>query len=83
MQSIVKSVVFRNDQNSFTVLTLEDEQGCSFRASGVLGPVKAGDSVTLEGQWKDHPQYGRFFDISAYQGFCETGPASFGVKFIF
>ncbi len=53
----VSRVVFRNQENGYTVLEIEGK-GEDWTAIGVMPPVQAGDSVSGEGNWKDHPVYG-------------------------
>lgn len=62
----VRNILFQNRSNSFTVLTLIDTSGTLFRATGILGPVREGDELEIEGTWVINPRYGRSFKIVRY-----------------
>ncbi|MFC1849625.1 ATP-dependent RecD-like DNA helicase [candidate division CSSED10-310 bacterium] len=66
-EGVVKKVIYRNDQNSFTVMNIEDPEGMLIRAVGTVGPVREGDSLYLHGDWEDHPRYGRNFKLASYE----------------
>ncbi len=62
LESIQGSVIhirYRNPENEYTVMLLEDEEGNEFTAVGVLPGVEEGDSLELEGEFVNHPSYGR------------------------
>ncbi|MBN2382963.1 ATP-dependent RecD-like DNA helicase [bacterium] len=68
LTGIVKTVVFRNEQTSFTVLNLEvTGEPAPIRAVGTIGPVKPGDSLHCEGEWETHARFGRNFKIMSCQ----------------
>lgn len=62
----VESVIFRNDQNGYTVLELSSE-GELFTATGIMPTVSVGEQVKLFGEFKKHPTYGDQFAVSAYE----------------
>ncbi len=53
----VTRIVFRNDENGYSILEIEG-RGEDWTATGVMPHIMAGDMVSGEGVWKDHPTYG-------------------------
>lgn len=65
LEGIVAGLVFRNDENGYTVMTLDDAEGPT--VVGILPFLSPGEHVRLFGQWKDHPDYGRQFSAVHYE----------------
>ncbi|HIW74850.1 MAG TPA: ATP-dependent RecD-like DNA helicase [Firmicutes bacterium] len=53
----VERIVFRNEDNGWTVIELDDGQELH-KAVGVLPMVGAGETLRLLGEWVDHPSFG-------------------------
>ncbi len=62
----IRSVIFCNEQNGYTVLEIENGEDC-FPAVGVLPPLHAGEHVIVRGYWGTHKDYGRQFQIQAVE----------------
>ena len=62
----VKSVVYRNEDNGYTVLTLSVD-GEETTCVGTMPAVDAGDIVEAEGVWAQHPVYGEQFKAERYR----------------
>ncbi|MBQ6626480.1 MAG: ATP-dependent RecD-like DNA helicase [Ruminococcus sp.] len=60
----VESVVFRNDDNGYTVIELAGESEM-ITAVGTMPLVNVGEQVKLYGTYKNHPSYGQQFVASA------------------
>lgn len=61
----VEYIVFRNEENGYTVLNLaveEDEVTCV----GVFRFISEGESVELKGEYTVHPSYGPQFQVESY-----------------
>lgn len=61
----VEHIVFRNEENGYTVLNLaveEDEVTCV----GVFQFISEGESVELKGEYTVHPSYGPQFQVESY-----------------
>lgn len=61
----VEHIVFRNEENGYTVLNLaveEDEITCV----GVFRFISEGESVELKGEYTVHPSYGPQFQVESY-----------------
>ena len=60
----VDSVIYRNEENGYTVLELESEDEYII-AVGELGDIQAGEEVTLVGDYTTHSKYGLQFNAIA------------------
>lgn len=56
----VKNILFRNEENGYVVFKL-NKTTCR----GYLENVKVGDSLSVEGEYVNHPKYGRQFEVLA------------------
>lgn len=66
MEGTVERVVFRNDQNGWTVLDVSAAGGLH-KVVGVMPDVQTGETVKLQGEWVDHPQFGVQFRADSYE----------------
>lgn len=66
LSGVVERVVFRNDQNGWTVLELESEEEYH-KVVGTLPAIQAGEYLQLTGEWVEHPRFGRQFRVQAYE----------------
>jgi exodeoxyribonuclease V alpha subunit len=67
VEGIVEEIVFRNEHNGFSVLSIRSGRE-RFSAVGVLAFISDGERVLLDGEWVEHPEYGRQMKISS----CES-----------
>lgn len=67
LQGAVENIVYRNDENGYTVLEISDGEDY-ITAVGSMPQVSAGDSVTLIGTFTNHRSYGRQFSVRS----CEV-----------
>ncbi|HOV70545.1 MAG TPA: helix-hairpin-helix domain-containing protein, partial [Clostridia bacterium] len=63
IEGTVEGILFRNDINGYTVAVVDDE----YTVVGYMPLVCEGSMVRLAGQWCEHRQYGRQFNVSAYE----------------
>lgn len=66
LQGEVVTVVFHNPENGYVIarLSAATEPGPA-TVVGVLGAVAPGESVRLEGEWTEHPKFGRQFKVDS------------------
>ncbi len=65
VEGYIERIIFRNDENGYTVLSLhsdEDELTCV----GTFPFISEGEFVSLSGAYTDHPVYGQQFIIEEY-----------------
>ncbi len=62
----VESIVYRNDENGYTVIELAGESEM-ITAVGTMPLINVGEHVKLYGTYKNHPSYGQQFCATACQ----------------
>lgn len=69
----VESVIYRNEENGYTVIELSGDEPIT--AVGIMPLLSVGEEVKLTGVFKNHPSYGKQFSVTA----CERSiPKSLG-----
>ncbi len=66
VEGCVEKIVFRNEDNGYTVLTLV-EDGEEVTCVGTFQYIGEGESVEAEGDYIAHPTYGEQFRVSRYE----------------
>ena len=61
VQGTVTAVLFRNDENGYTVLKLDCGERGEITAVGCMPGAAPGEALELEGTWGRHPSYGEQF----------------------
>jgi exodeoxyribonuclease V alpha subunit len=69
LTATVLDTTFRNDDNGYTVLRVAVGRG-QHTVVGSLPALSAGENVTFQGDWTEHPVYGRQFAAKT----CEITP---------
>ena len=62
----VEHIVFRNEENGYTVFHLENEDG-EVTCVGNLNFITEGEMLELEGEYVNHSVYGNQLKVSAYR----------------
>ena len=79
LEGSVESIVFRNEENHYTVLRFRlNDQGRLFRDDlttivGALPGVQVGELLSVDGAWENDPRYGRQLHVTS---FIQRLPAS-------
>ena len=63
----VKSVIFQNEENGYTVLRLDVGTEEPITVVGCLPFAAPGEELTVEGVWETHPSHGEQFKASSAQ----------------
>ena len=74
MESItgyVDHIVFQNSENGYTVMILMTE-GEEVTCVGMCKGLGQGENITAEGEYIEHPVYGRQFKIQNYETVTPT-----------
>ena len=61
LNGIISSVIYRNDENGYAVLRLEQDNGEMTTVVGCFPYAAPGEMLTVEGSWMSHAQHGRQF----------------------
>lgn len=69
MESIsgyVEHIIFQNAENGYTVMNMVSE-GEEFTCVGTCRGLNQGENITAQGEFVEHPVYGRQFKLSSFQ----------------
>ena len=66
-EGLVDEIVFRNEENGWTVLTLKPDHGLAFTVVGILPFLNAGERARVEGEWTEHRDYGKQLRAEKYE----------------
>ena len=66
LEATVLGTVFRNEENSWTVLTVRAGRS-EQTVTGNLPELAPGEQVLLTGTWTEHPAYGRQFKCTSIE----------------
>ncbi|MBE6990742.1 MAG: ATP-dependent RecD-like DNA helicase [Ruminococcaceae bacterium] len=58
VEGTVQHIVFQNEENGYTILTLTTGEGEEITVVGCIPYAAAGEGMTVTGVWVDHPSYG-------------------------
>ena len=61
VEGTVSAVLFRNEENGYTVLKLDCGEAGEVTAVGCMPGAAPGEALELEGSWGRHPSYGEQF----------------------
>lgn len=75
MTGEVEDIIFRNEDNGYTVLSLSCG-GDEVTAVGIMPLVNAGEALHLIGRFKSHSNYGEQFSVEAYERTMPSGAAA-------
>lgn len=73
LSGTVDSVIYKNEENGYTVLRMTDENGQSVTAVGCFPYAAAGESMILSGDWMTHSVHGRQFKAEFAQRMMPSG----------
>ncbi|MCL2630316.1 MAG: ATP-dependent RecD-like DNA helicase [Firmicutes bacterium] len=76
----VENIVFRNEDNGYTVIDFR-YQGMEITAYGIFPDIRQGESLTLEGEFKESNKYGKQFEVASVSFHSPTDTESL-VKFL-
>lgn len=67
IEGIVSKIIYRNDENQYTVFAVETSDGDDETCVGYLSGLEEGMYVLAQGEYVSHPQYDMQFKVSEYQ----------------
>lgn len=62
----IDHIIFRNDDNGYTVMVLKDAEGDELTCVGTFPAVTQGAAIEATGIYIHHPVYGKQFQIASY-----------------
>ena len=66
VRGTIRSIVYRNEVNGYTVMTVKPRHSGEITAVGELMYLSEGEEVELEGVIVNHPQYGEQLKVQSY-----------------
>lgn len=73
ISGVVDSIIYRNDDNGYTVCDIETADGGFITAVGIMPFVSEGESVTVVGSWGHHASFGRQFQVQSAEATLPVG----------
>jgi exodeoxyribonuclease V alpha subunit len=74
LQGVVERLTYHSEESGYTIARFKlTEQKDLVTVVGNFANIQAGQTMLLEGYWRDHPKYGQQFQVKTYQ---ETKPAT-------
>ena len=67
VKGIIEEIIYKNEDNGYTVCFVESETEGGFTAVGYMASVAVGEKVALTGSWVEHPDYGEQFKLEYYE----------------
>jgi exodeoxyribonuclease V alpha subunit len=72
----VDSVIYKNEENGYTVLRLRDGNGESVTVTGIFPYAASGESMIITGEWTTHSVHGRQFKAEFAQRLLPTSASA-------
>ncbi len=72
ISGIVEEIIFYNEENGYCVAAI-DSNGEYITVVGTMFCLSPGETITLQGTYKEHPVYGQQFAVSSFE---KTAPNS-------
>lgn len=66
IKGYVEHIVYRNDDNGYTVFELSNDDG-EVTCVGTLACIQEGEMLKISGQYKTHPMYGEQLQVISYE----------------
>ncbi len=71
-EGLVEDIVFRNEDNGWTVMSFKPDKGRAFTVVGVVPFLIAGERAYVEGEWVEHRDYGKQLKCEKYESLKPT-----------
>ena len=63
----VEGIIYANEENGYTVCDLGTDDDDIVTITGIMPYLTEGDRLTVWGEWKHNPKYGRQFAVEEYE----------------
>lgn len=65
-EGAISDIVFRNDSNGYTVLSLKPDKGKAITVVGMFPLLASGERIYVEGEWTEHRDYGEQLKMTRF-----------------
>ncbi len=72
----VEYVIYENEENGYMVCDFGTDDDDLITITGIMPYVGEGDSLTIFGEWKHNPKYGRQFAVSEYERYMPANASA-------
>ncbi len=72
----VEYVIYENEENGYMVCDFGTDDDDLITITGIMPYVGEGDSLTVFGEWKHNPKYGRQFAVSEYERYMPANASA-------
>ncbi|MFO7888110.1 MAG: ATP-dependent RecD-like DNA helicase [Eubacteriales bacterium] len=62
----VEEIIYNNTSNGYTVGIIETSEDV-ITFTGLFSSISLGEQIEVEGKWKNHPRYGKQFEVKKYK----------------
>lgn len=69
----VETVIYKNEENGYTVLRLRADSGETVTVVGTFPYAASGENMIISGEWTSHPAHGRQFKAAFAQRLLPSG----------
>ena len=66
IEATVQDTVYRNEENGYSVVTVKVGKTRT-SAVGIMPALGSGEKLTIQGEWVEHPQYGKQIKVASVQ----------------
>ncbi len=73
ISGVVNEVIYKNDDNGYTVCDIESDDGDYFTAVGIMPFLSEGEAVKVYGRWTLHASFGRQFAVESAETCLPVG----------
>jgi exodeoxyribonuclease V alpha subunit len=73
LEGVVERITYYNEGTMFMVARLRCDEDVLSTVIGNLPRFGVGERLSLEGEWSEHPEYGRQFKVTAYELLAPQG----------
>ncbi len=67
IKGTVENVVYRNEDNDYTVIEISDSENALITAVGIMPMAFEGECVVLRGRWTFHKEFGKQFAFDTFE----------------
>ncbi len=67
VRGTIENVVYRNEENDYTVMEISDFENSLVTAVGVIPMAFEGECVVLQGRWTFHKEFGKQFAFDSFE----------------
>lgn len=72
----IEYIIYQNEENGYTVADFGTDDNDLITITGIMPYIAEGDALTVYGQWRHNPKYGRQFAVSEYEKYMPANASA-------